>query len=181
MVKKSLCFALAALLALLMCSCSFIDSAMEEAGLDPDLREKINTAWDEVAKDGIKTVIDDAWREYGLGRSLEWPDKGNGALLPKLRDGKTEFAYRSKDGSYGCICVSGVSKSKLAEYKENLMGLGFAETVAACSVSELYSCDGLIVGFTDLDGDLLICYGNSAEEIDAAHSAAKNGEDAAVS
>ena len=50
MVKKSLCLALAALLALLMCSCSFIDSAMEEAGLDPDLRDKINTAWDEVAK-----------------------------------------------------------------------------------------------------------------------------------
>ncbi|MBO7401021.1 MAG: hypothetical protein J6U75_07435 [Clostridia bacterium] len=181
MVKKSLCLALAALLVLLMCSCSFIDSAMEEAGLDPDLRDKINTAWDEVAKEGIKTVIDDAWREYGLGRSLEWPGKGNGALIPKLRDGSTEFAYRSKDGAYGCICVSGVSKSKLAEYKKNLAELGFVETVAACSVSELYSCDGLIVGFTEYEGDLLICYGNSAEEIEAAHAAAENGENAAES
>ena len=143
--------------------------------------DKINTAWDEVAKEGIKTVIDDAWREYGLGRSLEWPGKGNGALIPKLRDGSTEFAYASKDGAYGCICVSGVSKSKLAEYKKNLAELGFVETVAACSVSELYSCDGLIVGFTEYEGDLLICYGNSAEEIEAAHSAAKNGENAAES
>lgn len=172
MAKKSLLSVLLVLCLALMCSCRFIDSAMEEAGLDRDLRDKIGTAWDEIGKDGIKTVIDDAWREYGLGRSIEWPEKGNGALLPKLRDGKTVFAYRSDKGTYGCICMSGVSESKLAAYKENLKSLGFTETIAACMVSELYSCDGLMTGFTSIGEDLLICYGNSAEEIDMAYEAA---------
>ena len=88
-------------------------------------------------------------------------------LLPKLRDGKTEFAYSGGNGAYGCICVSGVSGGKLAEYKEKLASIGFAETVAECSVKELYTCDGLTVGFAQLDGDLLICYGNTPEEIDS--------------
>ncbi len=178
MAKKSLCLAIAVLAAALLCSCSFIDSAMAEAGLDGDLRDKIDTAWDEVGKEGIKAVIDDAWREYGLGRSLDWPQKGNGALLPKLRDGKTEFAYSGGNGAYGCICVSGVSGGKLAEYKEKLASIGFAETVAECSVKELYTCDGLTVGFAQLDGDLLICYGNTPEEIDSAYAAACSGETA---
>lgn len=180
MAKKMLIFIVAALAAALMCSCSFIQSAMDEAGLDQDLRDKIDTAWSEVAKDGIKTVADEVWREYGLGRSIEWPSKGNGALLPKLRDGKTEFALSDEGGTYGAVCISGVSESALAEYKAQLIKRGFTETLAACSVGELYSCDGLITGFAYPEDKLIICYGDSVEEIDNAYAAAAQklaGED----
>ena len=105
MAKKTLIFIVFALAAALLCSCSFVQSAMEEAGLDRDIREKIDTAWNEVAKDGIKTVADEVWREYGLGRSIEWPSKGNVALHPKLRDGKTEFALSDEGGTYGALCI----------------------------------------------------------------------------
>ncbi len=172
MAKKTLIFIVTALAASLLCSCSFVQSAMDEAGLDRDIRDKINTAWDEVAKDGIKTVADEVWREYGLGRSIEWPSKGNGALLPKLRDGKTEFALADEGGTYGAVCISDVSDSSLADYKALLAERGFVETLAACSVGDLYSCDGLMTGFAYPGNKLVICYGNSVEEIDNAYAAA---------
>ncbi|MBO4501250.1 MAG: hypothetical protein J5760_03320 [Clostridia bacterium] len=172
MAKKSLCFTALLLVAALLCSCSFLQSAMEEAGLDADLREKIDTAWSEVAKDGIKDVLDDAWREYGLGRSIDWPTKGSAAALPKLRDGTVRFALADSSGEFGSICIAGASESNIEKYKQKLASLGYAETQEECSLSELYVCDGLLVGFAGHGGALFIIYGRTAEEIDAAYAAA---------
>ena len=172
MAKKTLCLLLCALCAALMCACSFVQSAMEEAGLDQDLREKIDTAWSEVAKDGINNVVDEIWREYGMGRSLEWPSSGSGSLLPKLRDGETLFSLQDEEGDHGSVCLTGVTEEKLNEYKSLLSERGFTETIAASSLSELYSCDGLLVGFAELKDELLLCYGNSVQELESAYEAA---------
>ena len=145
---------------------------MEEAGLDQDLRDKIDTAWSEVAKDGIKDVFDEVWREYGLGRSLEWPTSGSGSLLPKLRDGETLFSLQDEEGDRGSVCLTGVTEEKLNEYRELLSERGFTETIASSSLGELFSCDGLMVGFAKLKDELLLCYGNSVPELESAYEAA---------
>ena len=172
MAKKSLCFTALLLVCVLLCSCSFLQSAMEEAGLDADLREKIDTAWSEVAKDGIKDLIDDAWREYGLGRSIDWPTKGSAAALPKLRDGTVRFSLADDTGSYGSICVTGASEDNIEKYKQKLASLGYAAPEETCDLGELYVCDGLYVGFAVSGDDLFICYGRTAEETDTAYAAA---------
>ena len=175
MPKKLLCVLLA-LLCLCCSSCSKIFDLLDKAG-GGDLKEKLDTAWSEVGKDELDNFADDIWREYGFGKSLGWPDTGNGSSLPKLRDGDTEYSFASEDGKCGCIKTSGVTDEEYEAYISDLEEIGYTESLTNSTLDEVYVCKGLYAGFLRDGETLYICYAGTADEIDDVYTAARNQND----
>ncbi len=171
-IQKSV---LASFLLILFClcfaSCSAVSDILDKAGAG-DLKEKLNTAWSEVGKDALDGLADDIWREYGFGKSLGWPENGNGAHIPKLRGGTVEYAFASGDGGCGLVRLSGVTKDEYENYVNGLKELGFVLSLTISRLDEIYVCDGLYIGFLKEGRTLCICYGESAAELDDVYDAA---------
>ncbi|MDD4125344.1 MAG: hypothetical protein PHW77_06450 [Eubacteriales bacterium] len=172
MPKKLLCVLLA-LFCLYCSSCSKVSDLLDKAGAG-DLKEKLDTAWSEVGKDAIDNLADSIWREYGFGRSLAWPDTGNGAFIPKLRGGVTEYSFWSDDGKCGCIYMSDVTKDEYDKYITNLKELGYGFSLTISVLDEVYVCDGLYIGLLREGKTLYICYGESVAELDDVYDAARS-------
>lgn len=162
---------------LVMCfslvSCSIVDSLLEEAGID-DLKEKLDTAWSEVGEEGVNNLIDDTWRDYGFGKSLQWPESGNGKHIPKLRTGDTVYSYANESGSSGCICMKNISDEDYDTYKLSLYDLGYRKSTPYEELTDVLLCDGLYIGFTREDDLFYICYGGTAADMISSFKQAKN-------
>lgn len=135
------------LISVVVCSfggCSVIKDIMGEEKYEK-LSGKISAAWEQVGKDTLAELTDDAWREFGFGRSLDWPQDGIASSLPKLRDGKIELSYSSEHGGY--IKLKGISDSELDEYIGRLEEIGYRKTVKTEPFNALLTFDGAYVGF----------------------------------
>jgi len=148
-------------------SCSAVSGALEKVGKG-DLKEKLDTAWSEVGKEKIDNLIDDVWREYGFGKSLNWPEDGNGVFIPKFRDGKVDYCFVSSGGDCGIIKISGVKEEEYKKYLLSLVDLGYKQTLAKTEFNTVYVFDGLYLGFI-LEKDenvLFLGYGGSVSQLD---------------
>ena len=170
MQKKILCILLA-FSCLCLVSCSVFSDLLDKAGAG-DLKDKLDTAWSEVGKDVIKDIADSLWREYGFGKSLDWPETGNGAHVPKFKGGATEYSFISEEGDCGCIYLSDVSKDEYEKYITGLEEIGYKQSLVISLLDELYGCDGLYIGLLKDDNMLYICYGESVTELDDVYKAA---------
>ena len=168
-MRKKTIIILSVLLCLMLTSCSTVNELLEEAGID-DLKDKFDTAWSEVGEDAMGNLVDDIWREYGLGRSLNWPEDGNGGLLPKMRSGEYEDSFVSEDGKEGCIIMESVSLDDYGEYVENLKSIGFKQSITVTELDSVYSCDGLYCGFAITEDYFYIVYGESVNGINEVFS-----------
>ncbi len=169
-MRKKTIIILSVLLCFMLTSCSVVNDLLAEAGID-DLKDKFDAAWSEVGKDAMGDLIDDIWRDYGLGRSLNWPETGNGALLPKLREGDYEDSVISEDGRTGCIILKSVSLGDCEEYVNELVSLGFRQSLTVTSLDAVYSCDGLYCGFRQTADLFYIVYGESVDELNEVFAA----------
>ena len=169
-MRKKTIIILSFLLCLMLSSCSTVNDLLEEAGID-DLKDKFDTAWSEVGKDAVGDLVDDIWREYGLGRSLNWPEDGNGALLPKLRESDYEDSFVSEDGREGCIILKNVSSDGYEEYVSTLEDLGFKPSITVTELDSVYSCDGLYCGLKPTEKLFYIVYGESVDGINSVFAA----------
>ena len=163
-MRKKTIIILSVLLCFMLTSCSMVNDLLAEAGID-DLKDKFDTAWSEVGKDAMDDLVDDIWREYGLGRSLNWPETGNGSLIPKLRGGDYEDSFVSEDGSSGCIILNGVSLDEYETYEETLGSLGFRQSLTITGLDTIYSCDGLYCGLKPGEDLFYIVYGETVDEL----------------
>ena len=175
MPKKLLCVLLA-LFCLCCSSCSAVSNLLDKAGAG-DLKEKLDTAWSEVGREAVGEMADNIWREYGFGKSLDWPDSGNGAYIPKFRDGVTEYSFSSDDGKCGCVRMSDVTKDKYDKYITDLQELGYGLSLTVSQLDEVYVCDGLYIGLLKSMETLYICYGESVAELDDVYDAASSQQE----
>lgn len=175
-MRKKTIIILSVLLCFMLTSCSTVNDLLAEAGID-DLKDKFDAAWSEVGKDAMGNLVDDIWREYGLGRSLNWPENGNGALIPKLRGGDYEDSFVSDDGKSGCIILNGVSFDEYEAYEETLAGLGFRQSLTITELDAIYSCDGLYCGFMPEEELFYIVYGETVDELNEVYAAVMNDQE----
>lgn len=154
-----------------LCSCQAVSGLLDKAGAG-DLKEKLDTAWSEVGKDALKNFADDIWREYGFGKSIGWPETGNGAHVPKFREGKIESAFISDGGRRGCLRIDGTDSAELEKYKTGLEDIGYQHTITASHFESIYTCDGLYIGFIKNEKTLYICYDESASGLDGIYETA---------
>lgn len=117
------------------------------------LESKLDAAWNEVAKDALTELTDDAWRGLGFGKTLDWPKNGLAGSLPKLRDGKLEFCYSTDDASCGYITFSSIEEDKLQDYIERLNEIGYSQTEKISGYNTVLTFDndylGLIYNSTE--------------------------------
>lgn len=175
MPKKLLCFLLI-IACFSLVSCSLVSNLLEKVGLG-DVKDKLDTAWSEVGKEVLDNLTDSLWREYGFGKSLEWPKDGNGAHVPKLRSGATKYSFASEDGSCGCIYMSDISEENYKKYVTELTELGYKQSLSISQLKEVYVCDGLYIGLLKTDDTLYICYGKSVTELDDVYNAAAGAQE----
>ncbi len=128
--------------------CSVIKDIMGEEKYEK-LSGKLSAAWEKVGRDTLAELTDEAWREFGFGRSIDWPEDSIASSLPKFRDGKVEVSYSAENGGY--IKLKGVSDSELDEYIARLEELGYRKTVQTDPFNVLLTFDGTYVGFIKTD------------------------------
>jgi len=162
-MRRVILILLIALTALSATGCSVVKEILGEEKYE-ELTGKLTAAWEQVGKDRLSSLTDDAWREFGFGRSLDWPDDPIASALPKLRDGKTEYSYSAGDGGY--IKLKNISDSELDEYLKKLGDMGYKKTVDTPPFNVLVTCDGTYVGFIRSGGsECSIVYADSFSRI----------------
>lgn len=147
-MKRIMLLLLVLLTAFSVSSCSVIKDIMGEEKYEK-LSGKLSAAWEKVGKDTLAEITDEAWREFGFGRSIDWPKDGIASSLPKFRDGKVEVSYSAESGGY--IKLKSVSDRDLDEYISRLEELGYRKTVQTDPFNVLLTFDGTYVGFIKTD------------------------------
>ncbi len=162
-MRRVILILLIALIAISVTGCSVVEDILGEEKYEK-LTGKLTAAWEQVGKDRLSSLTDDAWREFGFGRSLDWPDDPIASALPKLRDGKTEYSYSAGDGGY--IKLKSISDSELDEYLNKLQEMGYRKTVDTPPFNVLVTFDGTYVGFIRSGrSECSIIYANSFSRI----------------
>lgn len=143
-MRRVILILLAIVTAVTATGCSAVRDILGDEKYDK-LSGKLTAAWEQVGKDALGELADDAWREFGFGRSLDWPDDSIASSLPKLRSGKIEYSYSAGDGGY--IKLKNISDSELDEYLACLGEIGYRKTVETPPFTVLVTFDGTYVGF----------------------------------
>ncbi len=147
-----------------MTGCSVAKDILGEEKYN-ELTDKINAAWDRVGKDAIGDLTDDAWREFGFGKSLDWPGDGVGATLPKFRNAHVNSCISDKES--GHISLSAVSDSDIDEYLQKLYGIGYEKAPQSAPFDTVVVFDGTYVGFVRLGkSDCALVFAPSLEKLE---------------
>ncbi len=155
---------LAALVIFTMTGCSVAKDILGEEKYN-ELTEKINTAWEQVGKDAIGDLTDDAWREFGFGKSFDWPSEGVGATLPKFRDANVKSCLSDKES--GHISLSAVSDADIEAYLQKLYGIGYEKAPKSAPFDTVVVFDGTYVGLVRLgSSDCALVFAPSLEKLE---------------
>ncbi len=155
------------LLAVIICvpitGCSVIEDILGTEKYEM-LSNKLSAAWENVGKDALSTLTDDIWREYGFGKSIDWPAEGIGSGLPKFRDGKVSSYF---DESSGYIKIEDISDGELDEYIDTLGKIGYNSVDTKEPFNVMLVFDGTYVGFIRTsDSECSMLYASSVEKLE---------------
>ncbi|MEG1743331.1 MAG: hypothetical protein RR246_04110 [Clostridia bacterium] len=154
-MRSLIIFAAAVLVCAVLCGCSIVKTIVGEEKYTK-IEKKLDKAWSEVGKDALRDLTDDTWRQFGFGKTIDWPKDNLAQALPILRDGKISACY--SDGTRGYIRAESINQSEFDTYLSKYLEKGFKKTVQTPPFSTLVTFNDTYVGFIYDGSSLLSIY-----------------------